>query len=165
MRVMGIDPGTVLTGFGIIDFQGNKFKPVFYDFIRTKSTSKLSLRYLQIFNRLEEIIKDYKPDSIAIEGQFVFKNVSSALKLGQAKGIVVLCSAKHNIPIYEYQPKDIKQSVTGRGVAGKEQVAVMVRLILGLRAVPKSRDITDALAIAICHCNNISNRVNISKRI
>ncbi|MDD5644556.1 MAG: crossover junction endodeoxyribonuclease RuvC [bacterium] len=165
MRVMGIDPGTISTGFGIIDFENRRFKPVFYGVIKTGSISRLSLRYLHIFNGLKEIIDTYKPDCVAVEGQFVFNNVASALKLGQAKGIVVLSSAKHDIPIYEYQPKDIKQSVTGRGVADKDQVAAMVKLVLGLKEVPRQRDITDALAIAICHCNNISNRVKISKRI
>ncbi|MCK5655818.1 MAG: crossover junction endodeoxyribonuclease RuvC [Candidatus Aureabacteria bacterium] len=165
MRVMGIDPGTLITGYGIIDFKKNKFNPVCYGAVRNKSSDPISSRYLNIFNKLNKCIAKYSPDVVALEGQFVSKNVVSAFKLGQAKGIAVLCAAKNGIPAYEYQPKDIKQSVSGRGTAGKEQVAVMIRIILGLADVPKPQDASDALATAICHCNNISNRVNIVKRI
>ena len=165
MRVMGIDPGTLVTGYGIIDFKKNKFNPVCYGAVRGKSSDPISSRYLNIFNKLNKCIAKYSPDAVAVEGQFVFKNAASALKLGQAKGVAVLCAAKNAIPVYEYQPKDIKQSVSGKGTADKRQVAMMVRIILGLADVPKPQDASDALAAAICHCNNISNRVNIVKRI
>ena len=152
MRVIGIDPGTLVCGYGVIDSLGSKLKAIDYGAIRVKRGATFAERLVQIHNRLREVIVEHKPDVASIEKLFVGKNVKSAMATGEGRGIAVLSAALEDLPIHEYSPAEIKKSVVGVGSAHKTQVQEMVRIILGLEKIPRPQDAADALAIAICHC-------------
>lgn len=152
MVILGIDPGTRITGYGIID--KNK-KPIDYGCIRPPPKLLLSARYQVIFESLEALIERYQPEAIAVESQFVLKNAQSAIKLGMAKGMVFLAGARKNIPIYEFAPKQAKLAVVGTGNASKHQVQKMIQVILSLPKPPEPEDAADALALAICCYNHL----------
>lgn len=149
--LMGIDPGTLITGYGIIQFKNGKVKILKSDAIVCKSRAKLSDRLGLIFKTLDKLIKKYHPDEIAIETAFYGKNAQSALKLGHARGIVMLAGFLNSVPMSEYSPREVKKAVTGNGAASKLQVMKMVKNILSLKSLPKYYDTTDALAVALCH--------------
>jgi len=153
--IIGIDPGTRVTGYGVIRLQGNSYRAIDYGCICPPTTLKLSERYLIIFNALETILNRYEPDALAIESQYVGKNAQSALKLGQARGVAMVVAKRKGITIYEYPPSSIKKAV-GSGKASKEQVKELVKMMLGLEALPQPSDAADALAIALCHSNAVS---------
>lgn len=153
--ILGIDPGTCVTGYGIILFAAHSMHPIDYGCIKPPAKYSLHQRYLIIYEALEELIATHQPHSIAIENQFVYKNAQSALKLGIAKGIAILASAKNNIPIHEYAPKQAKLAIVGKGNASKEQVQKMIRLLLGLQQPPVPEDAADALSLAICHAHHL----------
>ena len=153
--IMGIDPGTRITGYGIIKSNNSKMLPVDFGAIRPPPKLSLPERYLIIFNALEQLIKEYNPTAISVETQFVNKNAQSALKLGMAKGVALIAAAKNGIPIYEYAPKKAKLAVVGTGQASKHQVQQMVQLLLNLPRPPKPEDAADALSLAICHAHAI----------
>lgn len=155
MRILGIDPGTLRTGFGIIDVRQNAFLAFEYGCIKNSSKSPLAQRFSKIFNQLCEIIQRTRPDCAAIETMFYCKNPMSAIKLGEARGIAILASAQNGLGIYEYEPRRVKQAVVGFGAAHKSQVGKMVIQLLGLKDFKGVEDITDALAVAICHANHI----------
>jgi len=159
MIILGIDPGSIATGFGFIEKSGNKHKLVHQGVIRSKPKELIQMRYLNIFNELEKLLEEIRPDAIAIESQFVQKNVQSALKLGMAKGVAMLPGAKRDIPIFEYTPMKAKLAVTGNGRASKEQVTRMVRTLLSISET-LAEDAADALALAICHAHQ-GNHVRI----
>ena len=150
MRILGIDPGLIKTGFGIIDVQNDNLKVVDYGIIKPKLKDKLEKRLLTIFQDVSKIIKEYKPTIICIEEVFYGKNFKSALLLGQARGAAMVSAASENVTIFEYSAKKIKQSVTGNGNANKEQVKFMVTSILNINN-NIGLDASDALGIAICH--------------
>jgi crossover junction endodeoxyribonuclease RuvC len=150
--ILGIDPGTKTTGFGIIKKINNFFEVIDFGCITPKSSLHLHQRYLIIFNSIENLIKKYKPTSISVETQFVKKNVQIAIKLGMARGTCIIAAAKNNIPIYEYSPRKAKRSVTGNGGASKEQINKTIKTLLNLNEkIPE--DAADALALAFCHGN------------
>lgn len=154
MIILGIDPGSLITGFGVIKKQGNKQLYVASGNINLKLyywPDKLKQLYLAI----NEIIDKYNPDVAAIEQVFVGKNASSALKLGQARGAAITAILKHNLPIGEYSPRTIKQNVVGYGGAEKEQIKHMVKMLLNLNIDLKT-DVADALAVAICHASSLT---------
>ena len=153
MRVLGIDPCTRKTGFGVIEKSGNTVKYITSGCIKSTDSS-MAVRLGIIFNGLETIIKDFTPSYVAIEQAFVYKNVATAIKLGQARGAAMVAAGKSNIEVVEYTPRQIKQSVAGYGNAEKNQVQQMVKSLLSLSGVPQE-DAADALAIALCHFNNI----------
>lgn len=153
MIIMGIDPGTVACGFGVIRVNGMKFEAIDYGCIRPPASRKLSDRYLIIFNAVDELLEKYRPDVLAVETQFVKKNVQSAIKLGMARGAVVIAAARRGVKIYEYAPTKAKLAVVGTGHASKAQVQGMMQALLRLPAPPEPEDAADALAIAICHAN------------
>jgi crossover junction endodeoxyribonuclease RuvC len=150
MRILGIDPGTGLMGFGVIE-TGRKPQLVDAGVIRTKVHQAESERLLIIFDALHEIVKETKPVMISVEKLFFAKNVTTAMSVAQARGIVLLVAQQHGLPIYEYTPMQIKQSITGYGKADKKQMQEMVRIILNLKEVPKPDDAADALAAALTH--------------
>ncbi|HHX17778.1 MAG TPA: crossover junction endodeoxyribonuclease RuvC [Clostridium sp.] len=154
MVIMGIDPGIAIVGYGVVNYEGNKFAPIDYGAIKTCSTMNLSQRLLCIYNKLEEIIEKYTPDAISIEELFFNKNIKTALTVGQGRGVAVLAAARANIEVFEYTPLQVKQSVVGYGRAEKAQVQQMTKMILNLKKIPKPDDVADALAIAICHGNS-----------
>ena len=150
VRILGIDPGSQVTGFGILDVDGSRTVAVEWGSIRTNGEHSARLR--EIFVALGKIVRDFRPAEIAIERVFLHRNADSALKLGQARAAAICATFEADVPIYEYSARHIKQAVVGRGSAEKEQVQHMVGMILGVRDAI-SPDAADALAAAICHAN------------
>jgi crossover junction endodeoxyribonuclease RuvC len=157
MIIIGIDPGTIITGIGIIETDKNILKPVFYDAVKLDKYAYFPTRLKVIYDAILDKIDTYKPDEFAIETVFYGKNIQSALKIGQARGVSFLAAMQREIPANEYAPKEIKKAVTGNGAASKEQVSYMVQSILKIKKAPKLFDVTDALAVAICHYNRMSH--------
>lgn len=151
MRILGIDPGTLCCGYGIVEEEDSRLFYVTSGGIKVSSKITIPKRLKKIYEELEEIMEKHKPDGMAIENLFFAKNVQAALKLGQAKGVAILAAAKKGVPVFEYSPLEVKQSVVGHGSAEKKQVQYMVKTLLGLKAVPHPPDLADALALAICH--------------
>lgn len=151
MRIIGIDPGIAILGFGVVEYINNKFKVIDYGAITTTPKNKLPERIEIIYDSLEEILEKYKPDAIAYEELFFNSNAKTAIAVGQARGAAILCAQKKKLNIYEYTPLQVKQAVVGYGRADKKQVQTMVKMLLNLKDVPKPDDVADALAIAICH--------------
>lgn len=145
--ILGIDPGTVITGYGVID---EEISPLDFGCIRPPAKMELQMRYKIIFESIEALIEKFHPTAIAVESQFVLKNVQSAIKLGMAKGMVFLAAARKSIPVYEFSPKSAKLAVVGHGSASKTQVQKMVQALLHLKLPPEPEDAADALALAIC---------------
>ncbi len=151
MRILGVDPGLVRTGFGVISVQKENITLIDYGVVKPKPSDALPTRLITIFDDMNEIITRYSPGVMVIEDIFYGKNIRSTLLLGQARGAAILAGARREIPIYEYSPRKIKQALTGNGNANKRQVQFMVQSILGLSEVPTPEDASDALAISICH--------------
>lgn len=151
MRIIGIDPGTGILGFGVVDIVGNKTKLVTAGVITTPAHTPIDERLEEIFDGLTEIIAETKPSVMAIEKLFFSRNVTTAISVAQARGVAMLTGRKAKLPIAEYTPQQIKQSLTGYGKADKKQVQEMVRIQLGLSETPKPDDCADALAAAITH--------------
>ena len=152
MRVLGIDPGTVIMGYGIIESSGDEVALVDCGALGCSERSPIGERLSFLYRELGKIISRYQPDVVAIEQPFVAKNVKSALAIGKAQAVAILAAANEGIPTFEYTPAQVKQRVADYGASSKEQVQEMVRLQLGLSEVPQSPDAADALAVAICHC-------------
>ncbi len=159
MRILGIDPGSIVTGYGVIDYNSGKLSFVAFGAIESKKKDPFPERLKRVFDGLNKTIETYKPDHIALESVFYGKSVKSAIKIGEARGVAILCSATAKIPMFEYAPTVVKRAVVGYGNAQKAQVSEMVKIILALSEVPKKFDATDALAIAICHCHRINLNV------
>jgi len=151
MRIIGIDPGTGILGFGVVDVVGNKFTMVEAGVIRTPAHTPLDERLEEIFDGLTEIIAQTKPEVMSIEKLFFSRNVTTAISVSHARGVAMLVGRKAKLPIAEYTPQQIKQTLTGYGKADKKQVQEMVRMQLGLKEIPKPDDAADALAAAITH--------------
>jgi len=152
MRILGIDPGTGILGFGVIDINA-KGKAALVDagVIRTPVNQPDSDRLFTIYAELEQVIQDVKPQAMSVEKLFFAQNVTTAMSVSQARGVVLLLGKQNDLELYEYTPLQIKQAVTGYGRADKKQIQEMVRVILGLKEIPKPDDCADALAAAICH--------------
>lgn len=151
MRIIGIDPGTGILGFGVVDADRGKTKLVTAGVITTPAHTPIDERLEEIFDGLTEIIRETKPDVMSIEKLFFTKNVTTAISVAQARGVAMLTGRKARLPIAEYTPNEIKQTLTGYGKADKKQVQEMVRIQLGLAEVPTPDDCADALATAITH--------------
>ncbi len=151
MRIIGIDPGTGILGFGVIDSNLGKFKLVDAGVIRTSAKEDEATRLLTIFLELSNIIKDVTADIMSVEKLFFAQNVTTAMTVSQARGVVLLAGIQANLKIFEYTPLQIKQAMTGYGRAEKKQIQEMVKVILGLSIIPKPDDCADALAAAITH--------------
>jgi len=151
MKIIGIDPGTGILGFGVIEVNGTKIKLVEAGVIRTPTHTPHDERLEEIFDGLTEIIAATKPDVLSIEKLFFTRNITTAMSVAEARGVAVLVGRKAGLPIAEYTPPQIKQTLTGYGKADKKQVQEMVRIQLGLKEVPKPDDCADALAAAITH--------------
>lgn len=149
--ILGIDPGTTIMGYGIIHVKNNNLHLVNYGVIHLQKLATHPDKLKRIFERVDSIIKEYKPDEMAIEAPFFGKNVQSMLKLGRAQGVCIAASLSRNVPFEEYSPRRIKQAITGRGAASKEQVAEMLKSLLKMTELPKHLDATDGLAAAVCH--------------
>lgn len=153
-RVLGIDPGLANTGFGIVDFYKGRYRMVSYGCITTKSDQEHGQRLMTIYKRLCDLIEEFKPDQAGMETLYFARNVTSAMQVSQARGVVTLCLAQHNIKLGEYTPNQIKQAVTGTASADKSMVEHYVKILLGLEKEPKPDHAADALAGAITHIHN-----------
>lgn len=149
--ILGIDPGTTVMGYGLIHIKGKKVELLNFGIIQLSKLPTHPDKLKRIFERVDGIIKEYRPDEMAIEAPFFGKNVQSMLKLGRAQGVSIAAALSNNIPFEEYTPRRIKQSITGSGAASKEQVAAMLQKILKFKEMPKYLDATDGLAVALCH--------------
>lgn len=158
-----MDPGTSVMGYGVILVKGNMTQVVQYGVIHLSKYTTHELKLKKIFERVIGIIEDFEPDEVALEAPFYGKNVQSMLKLGRAQGVAMAAALSKEIPITEYAPKKVKQSVTGNGNASKEQVANMLKSILKFDVVPKLLDATDALAVALCHHYNSNSMAKKNK--
>lgn len=157
MRILGIDPGTAIVGYSILDFKENKYKLIKYGCIYTSKDLPMEDRLLQIFNELEEIINEFSPKFMAVEELFFFKNNKTVISVGQARGVIILAGRKNGLQIENYTPLQVKMGITGYGKADKKQVQLMVQKILKLDEIPKPDDAADAIAVAITHINSLTN--------
>ncbi len=149
--IMGIDPGTSIMGYGVILEKGNKIELITMGIVRMDHLDDHFLKLQRIFEKTIMLLDEYKPDTMALEAPFYGKNIQVMLKLGRAQGIAMAAALSRNIPVNEYAPRKIKQSITGNGNAGKEQVAAMLQRLLNFKETPEFLDATDGLAVAVCH--------------
>ncbi len=161
IRILGIDPGSRITGFGLIESQSQHIRYLTCGCIQMQ-TQAMPLRLQEIYVGVSEIIAEYHPTMLAIEQVFMYRNAASALKLGQARGVAIVAAVQQGLTVYEYSPNQIKQAVVGQGHAQKEQVQQMVKVLLSLSAVP-SVDAADALAVALCHAHVNQSAQQLSK--
>jgi crossover junction endodeoxyribonuclease RuvC len=158
MRILGIDPGSETTGYGIIESDGAEHSAILFGAIRTRARQPFPERLLKIYSDLTEILSREKAQVMAIEDVFYAANVQSALRLGHARGVAMLVAAQRGLSVHEYSPLEIKSAIVGYGRADKSQVQEMVRFLLRLREMPSSSDAADALAVAICHAHRMNMR-------
>lgn len=163
MKILGIDPGYAILGYGIIEMQGNHFSVCGYGSITTDSNLSMPNRLKDLYSELMDIIIKFKPDVVAIEELFFNKNTKTALLVGQARGIAILCGANSGLQVFDYTPLQVKQGIVGYGRADKKQVQIMVKAILNLAEVPKPDDTADALAVAICHGHSAQYQNKVDK--
>jgi crossover junction endodeoxyribonuclease RuvC len=157
MIILGVDPGTLFTGYAVISGIDEKLKLLCADVIKIPAKDKFPIRLKQIYDKLVDVIEFYKPDEFAIETAFYGKNIQSTMKLGHARGVSILAAVNKQIPTTEYSPREIKLSVSGGGGASKEQVRYMVCSLLKIELEKKQLDISDAIAVALCHHNRMMN--------
>ncbi|MDI3547694.1 MAG: crossover junction endodeoxyribonuclease RuvC [Halanaerobiales bacterium] len=161
MLIFGIDPGLATVGYSLVEKRGNKFSVIDYGVIKTPAKLRNVDRLKVIYAELMELINRFQPDEMAVEELFFYKNVKTAIRVGQARGVILLAGAQANIRVAEYTPLQIKQAVVGYGRARKSQVQRMVKALLNLEEIPKPDDAADALAVSICHGNSIGLRNHI----
>lgn len=159
MRILGIDPGYAIVGFGILETERGQSRMVRCGAINTQAGVPMPQRLLQIQEDMEEIIRTFSPDVMAIEELFFNTNVTTGIAVAQARGVIVVTATKLGVPVFEYTPSQVKQAVVGYGKAEKRQVMEMTRCILKLAAVPKPDDAADAVAIALCHARSFTSRL------
>ena len=155
MIVLGIDPGTAMTGYGVVERSGSALRLIEYGCLETPAADPLPQRLLTIHNALEALIVAHNPDLVGVERLFFNKNVMTAFAVGQARGVALLVAAQHGLPVVEFGPHEVKVAVTGYGRASKEQVQKMVQALLGMTMLPRPDDAADALAVAICSAHGL----------
>lgn len=151
MRVLGVDPGTAITGYAVVEEAGSELRIIAIGAVRTPAKSPLPQRLQAIYRGLQDVIAEFRPEASAVEELFFSRNVTTAMSVGQARGAALLALVDAGLSIAEYTPMQVKQAVTGYGSAGKRQVQEMVRMLLNLEAMPRPDDAADAAAVAICH--------------
>ena len=151
MRIIGIDPGYAIVGYGVVDFDGVRFNTVGYGAVTTRAETPFPERLEAIYDDITTLIEKYKPDSMSIERLYFNTNTTTAIDVAQARGVIVLAAEKKGLKVFEYTPLQVKQAITGYGKAEKHQVMEMVKSLLSLPAVPKPDDTADALALTVCH--------------
>ena len=159
MIILGIDPGLAIVGWGVIEYQNAKFRTIAYGSINTPKGTRTEERLRLIFEGMNELIEKYHPDSMAVEELFFNTNITTGIRVAEARGVILLAADRKQIPIYEYTPLQVKQAVVGYGRAEKKQVISMVTSMLGLKETPKPDDTADALALAICHGHCGSSKI------
>lgn len=153
MIILGLDPGYAITGYAFIEYRQGRYKVLKYGVLTTRKDLPFDLRLLQLYEELSSLIQHYQPNLVAIEELFFYKNRTTVIGTAQARGVLVLACAMHNLPIFEYTPMQVKLALTGYGLADKKQMQAMVKQILKLESIPKPDDAADALAIAICQAH------------
>jgi len=164
MIVLGIDPGYAIVGTGVVEHVNNKFRMLYYGAVLTQAHTPFNERIEKIFDDTDALIKKYSPDAVAMEKLFFNTNQKTAIDVAQARGALILAAQKNRVPIFEYTPLQVKQSVVGYGKAEKKQVQEMTRVLLGLEKIPKPDDAADALAMAICHCHSAGSMLGMLKK-
>ena len=159
MRILGIDPGVAIVGFGLIESDRGTLRMLQYGAITTPAGLPLAARLAQINRDMEELIDTFRPDEISVEELFFSKNITTGIAVAHARGVILCAAEKKKIPIYEYTPMQVKQAVAGYGLADKKQVMDMTRRLLKLKSVPRPDDAADALAIALCHARSATSLV------
>ncbi len=159
MRVLGVDPGSVTLGYGVLDVKGDTYEVVDFGCLRLSSKESFPGRLKKIYEEVSRVIERYQPDEFAIEDLFFAHNAKAALKMGHARGVAILAAVNHALPTSEYSPREIKQSVVGNGAASKQQVQSMVCHLLHLAEAPEPLDASDALAVALCHLHRMGSAV------
>lgn len=157
MRILGIDPGVAIVGFGLIESGHGSLRMLQYGAITTPAGQPLAARLLQIGRDMEELIDAFRPDEMSIEELFFSKNITTGIAVAHARGVILCAAEKKRLPIYEYTPMQVKQAVVGYGLADKKQVMDMTKRLLKLKAVPRPDDAADALAIALCHARSATS--------
>ena len=157
MRVLGIDPGYAIVGWGVVDYAGNRFAPVDFGAVCTDAGVPFERRLDEVYAGVKEVIERTRPEVLAIEKLFYQHNQTTVIGVAEARGVILLAAAQAGLPIYEYTPMQVKQAVVGYGLAEKRQVMDMVRRLLKLKAVPRPDDAADALALAICHARSATS--------
>ena len=151
MRILGIDPGYAIVGYGVVDCQNNRFTPVGFGAITTKAGTPFGDRLAAIYHDMIAVIDKYKPEHLAIERLYFNTNTTTAIDVAQARGVILLAAHEKGVGVFEYTPLQVKQAITGYGKAEKQQVMEMVKSFLALKSIPKPDDTADALALAVCH--------------
>ena len=159
MIVLGIDPGYAIVGCGVVEYQNNHFRMLHYGAVTTEAHTPFNERLETIYNGVLALMQTFRPQAMAIEKLFFNTNQKTAIDVAQARGVLVLAAQQNRIPIFEYTPLQVKQSVVGYGRAEKKQVQEMTRLLLNLEKIPKPDDAADALAMAICHCHSAGSLI------
>ncbi len=162
--ILGVDPGTMVMGYGLVSQKGKTLSIIRMGVLKLNKLENQAMKLKTIFERMLEIVEEYKPDEMAIEAPFYGKNVQSMLKLGRAQGVAMAAALYRDIPIFEYAPRTIKQTITGNGNASKEQVSKMLQAMLKFEEMPQYLDATDALAAAVCHYLDRGKDVNYTKK-
>ena len=157
MRILGIDPGVAIVGFGLIETERSAVRMLQYGAINTSAGMPLAARLVQIGDDLEQLIRQFQPDEMSIEELFFSKNITTGIAVAHGRGVILCTAEKMGVPIYEYTPMQVKQAVVGYGLADKKQVMDMTKRLLKLKAVPRPDDAADALALAICHARSATS--------
>lgn len=160
MRILGIDPGYAIVGFGIVDYDASRFKTIDYGAVTTMAGDRFSLRLKTVFEDISQIMDSYKPDVVSMEKIYFQNNQKTAIDVAQARGVILLAAAQRGIDVYEYTPLEVKKAVTGYGQAVKKQVQEMTKRLLNLKEIPKPDDTADALAMTVCHAHTSISRLN-----
>ena len=159
MRVLGIDPGSAIVGWGVTDYTGNRFSPVAFGAVTTEARVAFERRLAQVYDGVLEVMRTHQPEALSIEQLFYQHNQTTVIGVAEARGVILLAAAQCGLPVFEYTPMQVKQAVTGYGKAVKKQVQEMTRILLHLEKVPKPDDTADALAMAIAHCHCSRSRL------
>ena len=164
MLILGVDPGTARLGYGIVESLGGDVEAMVYGVLETAPAEPMPRRLVELYEGLTQVITEFRPDAVAVEKLFFSRNVTTALTVGQARGVVLLAAALAGLPIAEYTPAEVKQSVSGYGNADKSQMQEMVRVVLNLDHLPRPDDAADALAVALCHSQIARQRERLAGR-
>ena len=160
MRVLGIDPGYAIVGWGVVEYTSNRFAPIGYGAVITEKDTPFEQRLVEIYESVFDICKRYQPEALSIEKLYYQHNQTTVIGVAEARGVILLAAAQCGVPIYEYTPMQVKQAITGYGKAVKKQVQEMTRILLHLPAIPKPDDTADALAMAITFCHTNGSQLN-----
>ncbi len=159
MIILGIDPGLAIVGWGVIEYSSSKFKVLGYGSVETPAHTPTEDRLLLIYKGIGELIEKYRPDAMAVEELFFNTNITTGIRVAEARGVIIMCARRMGVKIFEYTPLQVKQAVVGYGRAEKKQVITMITSILALKSPPKPDDTADALAIAVCHAHSGASRL------